>query len=38
MTLQPGATVTTTVRLNVFKPAGALRGVDADGYAIAAAA
>jgi hypothetical protein len=34
LTLQPGAEVTATVRLNVFKPEGGVRGVDARGYAI----
>jgi hypothetical protein len=34
MTLQPGAEITGTVRLNVFKPDGAVLGVDATGYAI----
>jgi hypothetical protein len=34
MTLRPGAEITGTVRLNVFKPDGAVLGVDAAGYAI----
>jgi hypothetical protein len=34
MTLQPGAAVTATVRLHVFKPEGAILGVDAEGRAI----
>ncbi len=34
MTLLPGAEITATVRLNVFKPEGAVLGVDATGYAI----
>jgi hypothetical protein len=33
LTLQPGAEFTTTVRLHVFKPNGAIRGVDAAGFA-----
>jgi hypothetical protein len=34
LTLQPGAEVIATVRLNVFKPQGSVLGVDAKGYAI----
>jgi hypothetical protein len=34
LTLQPDAEIATTVRLHVFKPDGALRGVDANGRAI----
>jgi hypothetical protein len=34
LTLQPGAEIAATVRLHVFKPAGALRGVDANGRAV----
>jgi hypothetical protein len=34
LTLQPGAEISATVRLNVFKPSGAVLGVDADGYAV----
>jgi len=34
MILEPGATIRTTVRLHVFRPTGALRGVDASGHAI----
>lgn len=35
LTLQPGAEVSAWIRLHVFKPKGALRGVDAQGRAIA---
>jgi hypothetical protein len=34
LTLNPGAEVNTTVRLNVFKPEGAILDVDEDGFAI----
>jgi hypothetical protein len=34
MTLLPGAEVTATVRLDVFKPKGSVLGVDVNGYAI----
>jgi hypothetical protein len=34
LTLQAGTEVTTTVRLHVFKPDGAIRGVDAKGFAV----
>ena len=34
LTLQPGATITATVRLHVFKPEGAILGVDASGRAL----
>ena len=34
MTLQPGAEITATVRLHVFKPEGAVLGVDASGRAV----
>jgi hypothetical protein len=34
LTLQPGAEITTVVRLHVFKPEGAIRGVDANGLAV----
>ena len=34
LTWQPGAEIATTVRLHVFKPAGAVRGVDTNGRAI----
>ena len=34
LTLRPGDEIATTVRLHVFKPAGALRGVDANGRAL----
>ena len=34
MTLQPGAEITATVRLNVFRPEGAVLGVDATGRAV----
>jgi galactose mutarotase-like enzyme len=33
LTLQPGAEMTATVRLHVFKPRGAIRSVDAKGHA-----
>jgi len=32
--LQPGAEITATVRLNVFRPEGAVLGVDATGRAV----
>jgi hypothetical protein len=35
LALQPGTEIATTVRLHVFKPAGAILGVDATGRAIA---
>jgi hypothetical protein len=34
MTLEPGASVETAVRLNVFKPDGSIRGIDENGFAI----
>lgn len=34
LTLQPGAEITTAVRLHVFEPEGAIRGVDANGFAV----
>jgi hypothetical protein len=36
LTLQPGAEIRAWLRLNVFKPRGAVRGVDAEGRALAA--
>lgn len=38
LTLQPGTEVTTTIRLHVFKPNGAVLGIDANGRAILASA
>jgi len=35
LTLRPGAAMNATLRLHVFKPRGAVRGVDADGRAVA---
>ena len=37
LTMQPGAVITATVRLHVFKPTVAVQGVDADGRAISKA-
>ena len=34
LTLEPGVEITTTVRLHVFKPSGAVRGVDPNGLAV----
>jgi hypothetical protein len=36
LTLRPGAEVRAWIRLHVFKPRGAIRGVDAEGHALAA--
>jgi hypothetical protein len=38
LTLQPGAEIAATVRLNVFKPRGRVLGVDAKGYAVSESA
>ena len=37
LTLQPGAEISTTVRLHVFKPDSAIRGVDPEGRAVSGA-